>query len=159
MMSPVNLAWMAGAIDYGGRVMVKNNQMRTTAPVVLVLRTRREPVMAHLSKLTGVGIDKDGAWVLTGAGLAIALFSLIPYLHGDHDFMGVYNQIMALEGHTGRGSGAVKATIRRMKALGWPLPPAYAQAIAPPWERPEEPPVTMAHLLLMMEEEFGGAST
>lgn len=80
-------------------------------------------------------------WTITGAGAAILIHNLNPYLLTNYDT--VYNEIIEntktrLEG---QGSGMIWTAIYRLHELGWELPPPYNTTTtepgqwryAPPW--------------------------
>jgi hypothetical protein len=72
-------------------------------------------------------------WTITGAGVAIVLHNVLPYM-SDADrkgfplLMDEATENLVLQG---QGSGRVRETIRRMETLGWELPPAMVQALEP----------------------------
>ncbi len=67
-----------------------------------------------------------GRWTISGGGLAVVLFNLMPFLLMDKDYQDRYDQILDESPLAGRGSGAVVASIRRLALLGWDLPKEYA---------------------------------
>lgn len=66
-------------------------------------------------------------WTATGVALAVTGDALLPFLAED---LGLPEFIAEICGNTdlsGRGSGAVMATLLRMKDLGWPMPPSLRE--------------------------------
>lgn len=75
----------------------------------------------------GSEIPPIARWTLTGAAAAVVLHSVIPYMVTDRGLEDMKNEILANVVLSGQGSGATKAAIRRLAALGWELPPLIAQ--------------------------------
>jgi hypothetical protein len=55
MMPISKLAWMAGVIDLKGKVVRKNNKMRKTQQLVLMVETKHLFITRELGSLTGTG--------------------------------------------------------------------------------------------------------
>lgn len=79
-----------------------------------------------------------GRWTITGAGMAVVLTNLLPFLTIDRGFDQAIekatNQIVL----SGQGSGMVKQSLRRLHKLGWELPIMFAAAIADEEEDDEQ---------------------
>lgn len=64
-----------------------------------------------------------GTWTITGAGAAIVLYNLLPYMTCDHmGYTEIMNRIFAQATLTGQGSGTTRAALFRLMNLGWKLP-------------------------------------
>jgi hypothetical protein len=158
VITPVNLAWMAGVLDVKGAVTVKNNKSRRTPQVVLYVDTKEHRVGRRLSALTGVKpepkeaqkvpfarrgcrehclephvhVMEDGEypwqmpettrWSLTGATAAAVLLSLRPYMTTYSDYAGDVATILENLVTTGQGTGMVRASLDRLRELGWVIP-------------------------------------
>jgi hypothetical protein len=72
-------------------------------------------------------MPKMGRWTISGGGLAVVLFNLLPFLLSQDEYKEVYDQIMKESPIDGRGSGAVIASIRRLGLIGWDLPEEYSE--------------------------------
>ena len=72
-----------------------------------------------------------GRWSITGAGAAIVLYNVLPYLASDDKgFKEIMDEILEYVVLTGQGSGATKATIKRLVSLGWELPSAIVKELS-----------------------------
>lgn len=52
-----DIAWMAGVIDLRGKVVTKNNTMRATPPIILLVESKNHQVVEKLCKLTGQRVE------------------------------------------------------------------------------------------------------
>lgn len=68
-------------------------------------------------------------WTITGAGMVVVLDNLLPFLVIDKGYQEAIEQIQKVTAYSGRGSGAVYATLIRLRDLGWDLPPVYELAV------------------------------
>ena len=68
-------------------------------------------------------------WSTTGVAAAIVLTGLRPYLVSEKPYDEFIEEALANAALTGQGSGAVKATISRLIALGWDLPAQLAKEL------------------------------
>jgi hypothetical protein len=57
------LGWMAGIIDFKGRVVYKNNKTRKTLQIVLIVETKEMAIIRGLSELTGTSPELQSAQV------------------------------------------------------------------------------------------------
>src|SRR6202012_5667472 len=64
-----------------------------------------------------------GLWTITGLGMAILLWNLKPYMATYYQFSEQVNTVLQNTKPNGKGSGAVRASIRRLAELGWKIPP------------------------------------
>lgn len=72
-----------------------------------------------------------GRWTVTGASAAIVLYNVMPYLVSfDKGYQDTMVTILEQVVLTGPGSGMIKAAIRRLRSLGWELPPALEAKMA-----------------------------
>ena len=69
-------------------------------------------------------------WSLTGVAAAVVLSNLAPYMSTFPDYAADVAEVTGNFAATGQGSGAVRATVRRLEQLGWKIPPAIARKIA-----------------------------
>jgi hypothetical protein len=69
-------------------------------------------------------------WTLTGAAAAVVLSNLAPHMctYGDYqaDVAAITENLVT----TGRGSGMVRASVERLRELGWAVPPALEVRVA-----------------------------
>ena len=68
-------------------------------------------------------------WTITGAGMVTVLDNLMPFLMVDRGYPEAIDQVTRDTTLTGQGSGAVMASLRRLRDLGWELPERYARAL------------------------------
>lgn len=61
-------------------------------------------------------------WTATGVCFAVIVSALEPYLTEDKGFPELAQEVLGATEVLGRGSGAVVASLVRMKGLGWPMP-------------------------------------
>ena len=73
-----------------------------------------------------------GRWTITGAGLAIVLHNVIPYMVTDKGMKEAMEDALAHLVTSGRGVGQVRATVVRLAELGWDLPPQIKDKISEP---------------------------
>jgi len=67
-------------------------------------------------------------WAVTGASAAIVLWNLRPYMATTREpWDWALDQILRQLKMTGQGSGAIKESARRLKRIGWTLPPIMEQ--------------------------------
>lgn len=64
-----------------------------------------------------------GTWHITGAGAAIVLYNLLPFLLSDRGFTELMDDALAVVPESGPGRHAIDLSIRRLKDLGWEIPP------------------------------------
>jgi hypothetical protein len=69
-------------------------------------------------------------WGLTGIAAAVVLMNLAPLMTTYADYAGDVAVITGNFVAAGPGSGAVLKTLRRLSALGWPVPAAVSARIA-----------------------------
>lgn len=62
------------------------------------------------------------AWAVTGAGAAIVLHNLLPYLCETEGMQEWVDEIVGMLPTSGRGYHAVKTSRERLTALGWTIP-------------------------------------
>lgn len=75
-------------------------------------------------------------WTITGAGMVVVLSSLMPFLSIDRGWDQAVETATNQTVFHGPGSGMVKSTLARLKALGWDLPLIYEAQL--PYEEEEE---------------------
>lgn len=61
-------------------------------------------------------------WTVTGIAFAVIVNGLEPYLQEDQGFPELAQEVLGVTEVLGRGSGAVMATLVRLKDIGWPMP-------------------------------------
>lgn len=64
-------------------------------------------------------------WTITGAAAAVVLFNTVPFMRTDHGLKEAMQVILDQTVVSGRGSGATKAALKRLRDLGWVLPPQF----------------------------------
>lgn len=82
-----------------------------------------EPHVHH----EGSPMPPIGRWTATGTAAAVVLHNVIPFMVTDQGLADMKDEILANVVLSGQGSGATKAAIRRLAALGWELPPLIAE--------------------------------
>jgi hypothetical protein len=68
-------------------------------------------------------------WSATGVAAAIVIWNISPYMVNSAPYTELLEEAMAAAVLRGRGSGQAKAAVRRLRDLGWKLPPRFAKAI------------------------------
>jgi hypothetical protein len=151
MITEVELGWMAGVVSIKGRTILKKNKNRNTQKVIAV-RSQRRSIIDRLGVMTDRNVNTDKPvtrtwdqrgcvthcpeahvhhdtsipetyeWTVTGISAAIVIYNLMPYLHGDEwqSFMqAALDDVVKI----GPGSGATKASVKRLSEIGWRIPP------------------------------------
>lgn len=83
----------------------------------------------HVHIHDGEWIAEISRWTITGAGLVVVLDNLLPFLVIDKGYREAIDGLQKVTAYSGRGSGAVYATLARLRNLGWDLPPVYELAL------------------------------
>lgn len=73
----------------------------------------------------GWAMPTVGRWTITGAGAAVVLHSVLPYMRNDFGLDWRTDMIIEQAVLTGQGWGATQAQLLRLRALGWPMPPRF----------------------------------
>jgi hypothetical protein len=68
-------------------------------------------------------------WTVTGAGAAVILSALTPFLTTDRDWEDVIQEIMSNTPLTGQGAAAVLRSLDRLRELGWDMPEVFENAL------------------------------
>lgn len=80
-----------------------------------------------------IGDDREmpriARWTITGAGMATVLDNLLPFMIIDRGYEEVVEEVIETTVLVGQGSGAVRASLARLRELGWELPPRYEQGL------------------------------
>lgn len=71
-------------------------------------------------------------WTVTGATMAIVLHSAIPYMVTNRGMENAMNDALASVVTSGRGVGAVRASVQRMAERGWEIPDEIRGRISAP---------------------------
>lgn len=79
-------------------------------------------------------------WTVTGAAMAVVLWTLRGYLRTDRGLEAAMQQAIAQAAVTGRGSGATRKSLRRLEYLGWEFPPSIQERLQEPEEEVEDEP-------------------
>lgn len=87
---------------------------------------------AHIHALEDEALPPTGKFTITGAAAAVVLDAVIPYMITDRGLGAVRDQIFAQMKLTGQGAGATRTAVRRLEALGWPIPDQIAKGLAEP---------------------------
>jgi hypothetical protein len=76
-----------------------------------------------------IHIDESGwqmpgitRWAITGAAMVVVLLNLAPYMSTYEEYADDVEEALSAMAVSGRGSGAVKAAVRRLSGLGWRIP-------------------------------------
>jgi hypothetical protein len=166
MIPAARLGWVAAVFDMKANVVRKNNKMRATPQVVLMVESKEWNIIRELARLTGSMAEPQqernaknfmrrgctvhcpdahvhvpdewtlppiARWTITGAGAAIILHNVIPYMQNaaKKGFPELLEEICGNLVLTGQGSGQVMKTIHRLQGLGWDLPPAMTSHLEP----------------------------
>lgn len=67
----------------------------------------------------------NARWLISGAGLAVVLDNIMPYLSDTKDYQEVIDFLYENIGIIGQGSSMSKVSLRRLCLLGWKLPEHY----------------------------------
>lgn len=68
-------------------------------------------------------------WTVTGAGAAVILYNVIPFMVTDKGLEDAMNEMMENLVTNGRGVGMVRSAVLRLAALGWQIPPQMAHLV------------------------------
>lgn len=68
-------------------------------------------------------------WTATGCTAAVILYNVLPFSLANIGLEVALQALLDQAALTGQGSGATMAAIRRMKDLGWELPPKFEEAL------------------------------
>lgn len=68
-------------------------------------------------------------WTVTGAAMAVVLWTLRGYLRTDRGLQAAMDQAIDQAAITGQGSGATRKSLRRLQYLGWEFPPAMEEKL------------------------------
>ena len=68
-------------------------------------------------------------WTVTGASMAVVLWTLRSYLRTDRGLDAAMAQAISQAAITGRGSGATRKSLRRLEYLGWEFPPGMVEKL------------------------------
>lgn len=68
-------------------------------------------------------------WTITGAGLAIILQNVLPFLVDKRNYPELVVDVIEQTKMSGRGSTAALVSIRRLANLGWKLPKEFTSAM------------------------------
>lgn len=79
-------------------------------------------------------------WTITGAAMVVVLLNLAPYMSTYEEYADDVEEALASMVVSGRGSGAVRASVKRLSGLGWHIPGKVTRSLgvesAPPAEQP-----------------------
>lgn len=64
-------------------------------------------------------------WTITGAGMAVVLYNLMPFLIMDKPYKEYMDEAIENAPLTGQGSAAVLTSLRRLAMIGWELPEPF----------------------------------
>jgi hypothetical protein len=84
---------------------------------------------AHVHVNDDREMPRVGRWTITGAGMVTVLDNLLPFLVVDRGYEDAIEMVRADTTVVGQGSGAVRASLMRLRDLGWELSDKYAAAI------------------------------
>lgn len=122
-------------------VVQEMSRLTGTAPEAQATRKRKDFMRrgctehcpkAHIHQEDTEYLPAVGKFTLTGLAAAIVLDAVIPYMITDRSLAYTRDQIFAQAKLTGQGSGATRAAVRRLEALGWPIPDFVTKGLAAP---------------------------
>ncbi len=67
-------------------------------------------------------------WAITGATMVIVLTNLAPYMSTYEEYADDVEEALSAMAVSGRGSGAVRAAVKRLSGLGWRIPGKVTRA-------------------------------
>lgn len=70
-----------------------------------------------------------GRWTITGAGAVVILHNVMPFMRNKRDLPEALEAMLAYAVTTGQGWGATRASLMRLRNLGWRLPPLFEEAL------------------------------
>lgn len=79
----------------------------------------------HLSETDVARLPPMTRWTITGGGMAVVLYNLLPYFRVNKGYSNVMTEVMARTNISGPGSGVILTSLRRLNILGWQLPSIY----------------------------------
>lgn len=85
-------------------------------------------------------------WTVTGASMGVVLWTLRGYLRTDRGLGAAMSQAIAQATISGRGSGATRKSLHRLRYLGWEFPEGVEEKLlaAGPTEEENDEPATAA---------------
>lgn len=92
----------------------------------------RHPCLEHCpephSHVRAEGLEMPSVvrWTITGAGMAVVLYNLLPYMRNDRGFSEAMQEAFNQMVTEGRGSGTTLKSLARLHELGWDFPPNFA---------------------------------
>lgn len=81
---------------------------------------------------TEVSLPSLLRWTITGAGLVVVVSNTLPYMFSEDKKFLLQSAMVSCMTETalnGQGSGATRASLRRLKNLGWDLLPSFEEAL------------------------------
>lgn len=122
----------AGVVSELSKMTGTKPEMVTTSPLPDFMRRNCSQhcpeAHVHVSE-TLTSMPQMGRWSCTGAAMVVVLDNLLPYLVVDRGWEEVIEKIEDTTTLSSHGSGAVLASLRRLRDLGWVLPGPYDLAV------------------------------
>jgi hypothetical protein len=74
-------------------------------------------------------MPETGLWTITGASMAVVINNLSPYLTIDRGYAEAIDEVNLRLDLTGRGATQIRASLLRLRELGWEIDPRYEVAL------------------------------
>lgn len=75
-------------------------------------------------------LPPKGRWTITGAGMAVILYNVMPYLVAvDEPWYEIMDTAIEQAVLTGQGSGMTYKSLFRLRELGWDMPGSFERAL------------------------------
>lgn len=84
----------------------------------------------HIHQQYPGGLPEAATWTVTGAAMATVLWNVLPFLAIDREYSPALKEVLESTVSDGRGSVAVRSSLKRLKDLGWDLPPRFEEFMA-----------------------------
>lgn len=68
-------------------------------------------------------------WTITGVAAGIVIHNLLPYMTTDDGYTETVTEVFTQATFRGKGSGAVRASVLRLRNLGWDIPEKVREEI------------------------------
>lgn len=71
------------------------------------------------------GMPAIGRWTASGAAAAVVIYNTLPLMHTNRGLEEAMNEMLDQSTTSGQGWGATRKALRRLRDLGWRMPPQY----------------------------------
>jgi hypothetical protein len=84
----------------------------------------------HVDETSAWQMPEITRWSVTGAAMAVVLLNLAPYMSTFSEYIDDVDEATANMAVSGRGSGAVRAAVKRLAGLGWRIPKEVSRILS-----------------------------